>query len=368
MPTTQKVIAMKLTKLVLIVTALGVLAGCDSPAGVSGGNTERTALTKAEALSSAKSMATNKDSKVVTQTKPYSMLSRVIPTLYNTFCFNDLVKDYNYEFNGNKVSMKLYTLYREDKETMAYDFFERDSKTALKPIGFIHSLKDSFVHGLKLNVDKERPDANPHLVAYQQAKYDSLTTGVGAEVYQAAARCELVGMLWRGTTPRKNYEIDYLKASGQARFNYLNMRLTEAWVVSRQFGILARALADMKQPSYDDALDLTISYLMDDDVVRSALEEAGDFYGVGRELNANLTGVEGVQFTSSDGYTFSTAGAGTGTLFYMGSEWLTQNYIDGKNITFVAEIGTSLAMSRQLETKADEIKAAINEVAASVSL
>ena len=81
------------TKMLGAALTLTLLAGCNNPATVGAGTTDREALTRAEAINSAKTMAKAKDYSVTVQTKPYGLFSKVMPAVTASLCLNDFIKE-----------------------------------------------------------------------------------------------------------------------------------------------------------------------------------------------------------------------------------------------------------------------------------
>lgn len=330
----------KLKIITIAITTALLSTGCDSPVSVGTGQTDRDSITQEQALSNAKEMATGRSTSVNIVAKPYAYLARIASELSGIYCNNSKVKAEQYDIKTG------YTTFNRTGDLSKYP-----------PLtSFIERRKD-YLKGMEKQKKKYPEDVD---IIEQRIK-DKLAR------IRVANQCIFMGLMHRAVVPRSAWEIG-LREKDSVRGRYMDLRLTEAWHTSRHFGILSMQIVKMKSIKYEQLVDIFIDYISDADVVEAGLNDAQGFLDTDRRLQADMTGTAGVKFNTSDGFIFDAGETGSAQLIFMGSPWLSVDYIEGQNITINTSYTNTVQMSKTLTEKAGEVGAAINETSNQVGI
>lgn len=344
-------------KMLCAALSLSFLAGCNNPASVGAGTTERDALTRAEAINSAKTMAKSKDYSVTVEVKPYGILSRVMPAVVYALCDNDFIKKAEVTYEKSIYNFELAGDWRivASSEIEAHkDILKSDYGVGRQFIEYgIEQYKE-----IKNTSDQKRIDFFS----------EHLEGGFWNESYKMVDKCHFAGLVTYATEGEGGWpRVAVANEEEHGRYRFMRLKLVQSYLASKHFFILSQAIGAMKSPEYEDVLEIAFAYFNDIEVVNEALLDASLFAAAKRVYTADRTGVEGVRFYTSDGYVYVTE-KGSPSLMYMGSVWFNQDYVEGNAISYTTSMGSSATMMKQSVSKVENIRGAINEVAAKVGI
>ena len=341
------------TKMLGAALTLTLLAGCNNPATVGAGTTDREALTRAEAINSAKTMAKAKDYSVTVQTKPYGLFSKVMPAVTASLCLNDFIKEAQVTYEKSIYQFRLSDdlVLKADHELKSNrGFFKNDYGVGKETIEYsiqkYQEFKASGQEGIEF-----------------YARF--LDGNIMNESLKAVDKCHFAALVKGGVSPEGGWPT--VADNKEGRYRFMKLKLVQSYLASKHFFILAQAVESMQSPSYEDVLEIVFSYFNDTAVVDEALADAAFFAGYERVYTADLSGVEGVRFYTSDGYVYSTD-KGSPSLSFMGGPWFNQDYVEGNAISYTTSVGSSVTMMKQTVSKSENLRGAINEVAAKVGI
>lgn len=342
------------TKMLCAALTLALLTGCNNPATVGAGTTDREALTRAEAINSAKTMAKTKDYSVTVEAKPYGLFSKVMPAVAAALCENNFIKEaqvhyeksiYDFEFNdGGKVIA-------DHQREIQKDILKSD-----------YGIGRQFINYAVAQL-KELNGAEGQNSEFLE---QHLEGGSWNEKYKIIDKCHFAGLVMGGVSPESGWP-RVVHKNKEGRYRFMRLKLVQSYLASKHFFILAQAIESMQSPSYEDVLEIVFAYFNDSAVTDEALADAASFANYGRVYTADLSGVEGVRFYTSDGYVFATE-KGSPSLTFMGGPWFNQDYVEGNAISYKTSVGSSVTMMKQTVSKSENLRGAINEVAAKVGI
>lgn len=341
------------TKMLCAALTLALLAGCNNPATVGAGTTDREALTRAEAINSAKTMAKAKDYSVTVQTKPYGLFSKVMPAVTASLCINDFIKESQVTYEKS-----IYEFTLDNGWVFIGDHQDEMHKGSLKnDYGIGKQIIDYSLE--KYEEGKVSGEGN-----FEFYK-DFMDGGVWRERLQVVDKCHFAALVMGGVSPEGGWP--RVAGNKEGRYRFMKLKLVQSYLASKHFFILAQAIESMQSPSYEDVLEIVFAYFNDTAVVDEALTDAAFFANYERVYTADLTGVEGVRFYTSDGYVYATD-KGSPSLSFMGGPWFNQDYVEGNAISYTTSVGSSVTMMKQSVSKSENLRGAINEVAAKVGI
>lgn len=341
------------TKMFCAALTLALLAGCNNPATVGAGTTDREALTRAEAINSAKTMAKTKDYSVTVQTKPYGLFSKVMPAVTASLCLNDFIKESQVTY---KKSIYEFTL--DNYYVFIGDHEDEKNRDALKnDYGLGRQIID---YNLE-KFEEVKVSGEGDLEFYK----DFMDGGIWLERLQVVDKCHFAALVMGGVSPEGGWP--RVADNKEGRYRFMRLKLVQSYLASKHFFILAQAIESMQSPSYEDVLEIVFAYFNDTAVVDEALADAAFFAGYERIYTADLSGVEGVRFYTNDGYVFATD-KGSPSLSFMGGPWFNQDYVEGNAISYTTSVGSSVTMMKQTVSKSENLRGAINEIAAKVGI
>ncbi|AFV87846.1 MULTISPECIES: hypothetical protein [Alteromonas] len=145
--------------------------------------------------------------------------------------------------------------------------------------------------------------------------------------------CEVARIIQSAVTPRSVWDVypfgaDNLTVKDSA-ISYMNMLLSETLVTSLYFSYLAEALPSKALISESEVSELALNFYLDEEVINAFLQDFSETYSHKRVFAIDTLTGTGVNFTSSDGFYYSTHNNSVPYVNYLGYEWFSPSKLEG---------------------------------------